>query len=175
MPRLPRSTPLREKCQICNRRHKTELGEAFCYAYKKFDKEMQPWNPDGSKLEIWPDSKYARRYHANIWPSLAGQVIRRDGFKCQDCGVAMMEGLSHGPIIGKSKWGADLYLAFEVHHILPRGLGGSDHPANLKLVCQDCHKKYNEKFNGQIISKKARERKVEKVKEMMPKSLEEFA
>jgi hypothetical protein len=54
-------------------------------------------------------------------------------------------------------------------------MGGSDHPANLKLVCQNCHKKYNEKFNGDIISRKAKERRVAKVKEIVPKSLEEFA
>lgn len=51
----------------------------------------------------------------------------------------------------------------EVHHIIPRGLGGTDHPRNLKLVCYKCHAKYNEKFNGKIISEKALKRKVAKM------------
>jgi 5-methylcytosine-specific restriction endonuclease McrA len=65
-------------------------------------------------------------------------------------------------------------IPFEVHHIIPRGLGGSDHPANLKLVCQNCHKKYNEQFNGEIISKKAQERKTKELRKSIPKSLEQF-
>ena len=27
----------------------------------------------------------------------------------------------------------------EAHHILPRHLGGSDHPRNLMTLCRDCH------------------------------------
>ena len=91
-----------------------------------------------------------------LWEILAKAVIRRDAFTCQDCGKAFKVN-DYGEI--SNRW-----TEAEVHHIIPRGLGGSDHPSNLKLVCFMCHKKYNEKFNG--IIKRANRAKA--------KSLEKF-
>jgi len=164
-------------CQYCQGRHTSPIAQAFCETEATFKKELQPWNPEGSVRQIWADLKMATRYHANIWPWIAGRIFERDKWKCQDCGIECStyeffdRGTFHNPYAEVN----NVTIPFEVHHILPRGMGGSDHPANLKLVCQNCHKKYNEKFNGEIISKKAQERKTQKVKQMMPKSLEEFA
>ncbi len=45
------------------------------------------------------------------------------GDRCQDCGASREDA------------GAPLHL----HHVLPRGFGGSDHLSNLRLLCPDCH------------------------------------
>lgn len=191
----PRPKPeLKEKpkaCSRCGSRHYSPVAQAFCDARDEFDRQMQSWNPEGSKQSIWANADMDRRYRMMNWPWVAGEIFERDKWRCQDCGLKTTvrhlkhsngeEYLYHETYLrilhGPNRLGnpEDETIQFEVHHIIPRGMGGSDHPANLKLVCQNCHKKYNEKFNSQIISKKAKERKTRKVKEMMPKSLEEFA
>jgi hypothetical protein len=120
------------------------------------------------------------------WSWVVGEIFERDKWKCQDCGLECSTfEWPDGKIYHNTCWekviGTTIegypdkeIIGFEVHHIIPRGLGGSDHPANLKLVCQNCHKKYNEQFNGQIISKKAQERKTKELRKSMPKSLEQF-
>lgn len=46
-------------------------------------------------------------------------VLARDGYRCVDCSGT-----------------TDL----EVDHIIPRAVGGSDHPANLRTLCRRCHR-----------------------------------
>lgn len=62
-------------------------------------------------------------YETQEWRLLARQVRERDNFTCQNCGV-------HGP---RDK------VALHVHHIKPRGRGGSDDPSNLITLCSKCH------------------------------------
>ena len=45
-------------------------------------------------------------------------VLSRDNYRCTECGEAR-----------------DL----QVHHILPRRLGGPDEPSNLVTLCSACH------------------------------------
>lgn len=52
------------------------------------------------------------------YEAIRDSVIERDDFRCQMCGC-----------------GRDL----EVHHILPRHLGGMDCSANLITLCKYCH------------------------------------
>lgn len=52
------------------------------------------------------------------WTACRNLVLERDGYKCRICG-------------------SDKGL--EVHHILPRKLGGTDHPENLITLCRKCH------------------------------------
>jgi 5-methylcytosine-specific restriction endonuclease McrA len=41
-------------------------------------------------------------------------------------------------------WPSDLYRNwFEVHHVVPRELGGSNHMDNLTTLCVPCHKDEN--------------------------------
>ena len=157
-------------CPTCAKKHQTQRRVDLCpgdagwnkmYAEWKRSFKVGPHSPEGSReREPYPEELssfpgFTDQKRDYYWPIVVEAIKRRDRGYCQDCGT-----------------GAGY---FEVHHIIPRGLGGSDHPANLKLVCQNCHKKYNEKFNGEIISRKAKERKTAKVKSQMPKSLEEFA
>lgn len=48
------------------------------------------------------------------------QVIERDRGKCQNCCAS----------VGQSG---------DVHHVVPRGKGGSDRLSNLVLLCRECH------------------------------------
>lgn len=33
------------------------------------------------------------------------------------------------------------YKELDLHHIIPRGMGGKDEPENLMALCRDCHNK----------------------------------
>jgi len=52
------------------------------------------------------------------WGKLEKQAARRDGYKCQMCGIK-----------------ANL----SVHHIMPRAQGGTDDLRNLITLCKTCH------------------------------------
>ena len=45
-------------------------------------------------------------------------IYRRDGYRCALC---------------------DSTKYIQIHHIIPRGSGGTDHPHNLICLCADCH------------------------------------
>jgi 5-methylcytosine-specific restriction endonuclease McrA len=61
-----------------------------------------------------PRMKLAPRAYGKLWM----QVLRRDGWRCQRCGV--LKGL-------------------QVHHITPRSRLGDDSETNLITLCVDCH------------------------------------
>lgn len=54
-------------------------------------------------------------------PAYRELVLRRDGFRCRQCGVRC------------HRHDAD------VHHLIPRSMGGSDDPSNLITLCDGCH------------------------------------
>lgn len=57
-------------------------------------------------------------YWSTAWRKTAAYVRERDRHRCTRCGAP----------------------AKEVDHIVPRGVpGGSDHPSNLRLLCNRCH------------------------------------
>jgi 5-methylcytosine-specific restriction protein A len=115
------------------------------------------WTPEGTREEIYAKDVLAfegfENVRAHLWPRMQATIVNRDKHTCQDCGAKEGTQDQHGNS-----------LSFEVHHIIPRGLGGSDHPRNLKFLCKPCHKKYNDKFNGYI----------KKVKRAKAQDLEKF-
>jgi 5-methylcytosine-specific restriction endonuclease McrA len=48
-----------------------------------------------------------------------------------------------------------LVLGLSVHHIIPVSRGGTDEPANLKTVCERCHKEEH-RVDGKINYEKAK-------------------
>lgn len=54
-------------------------------------------------------------------PAYRELVLKRDGFRCRQCGVRCER------------------LDADVHHLIPRSLGGSDDPSNLVTLCDGCH------------------------------------
>lgn len=58
------------------------------------------------------------RMHANISNEVRRGIYKRDGFRCALCDST--EGL-------------------QIHHVIPRGVGGSSSPMNLICLCWRCH------------------------------------
>lgn len=56
---------------------------------------------------------------------LRWEILRRDGYRCRYCG----------------KTSADERI--EVDHVIPKALGGTDHPTNLTAACHTCNKGKN--------------------------------
>lgn len=75
------------------------------------------------KAEAQYESLSGDLYKSPKWIALARQIRKRDNFTCQRCG-------KNGP-----NDGGELH----VHHIKPRGIGGSNDPSNLITLCSDCH------------------------------------
>ena len=65
-----------------------------------------------------PDSPEAKQFR---WQQTRAVVLNRDNHKCVACGVEC----GHGEA--------------DVHHLMPRNLGGSDELANLVTLCDGCH------------------------------------
>lgn len=61
-------------------------------------------------------------YHSKEWNTIASNIKRERGYKCQHCGWKSQDG-----------------RGLNVHHIVPRSRGGSDEPSNLAVLCKDCH------------------------------------
>lgn len=59
-----------------------------------------------------------------VTPFLREMVLRRDGFKCMECGA---DGIK------------DLSLRFDIHHIISPQNGGVNHIDNLIALCKECH------------------------------------
>jgi ATP-dependent DNA helicase RecQ len=61
------------------------------------------------------------RRESQEWSSVRQLVLERDGHACVACSERLV--------------GRDAH----VHHVIPRALGGSDHPSNLISLCSGCH------------------------------------
>lgn len=56
-------------------------------------------------------------------------VLRRDGYKCADCGWTHME------------WNRSDARHLELHHVKPHAEGGENDATNLRVLCNVCHDK----------------------------------
>jgi hypothetical protein len=70
--------------------------------------------------------------HATIPPSVRREVLARDGHRCRTAGC-----------------GSARFL--DVHHIVPRGDGGSNRPDNLITVCGACHRMIHERSGAAVV------------------------
>ncbi len=130
----------RVRCEWCGGRHDpNSLNRRLCrewHRFKSVHMENQRAMPGarkfylhGTKEEVFSiecDDVLRRQ----LWPKVKVTVLRRDRFTCQDCG-------RKGRTLVDGKW-----KGLEVHHIVPRSEGGTDHPANLKTLCVHCHASY---------------------------------
>jgi hypothetical protein len=130
------------KCEHCGKAHVPgSLSGRTCRewaSFKRAYREMRIELPGkrkfyltGTRAAVFSDDcdEFLRR---RLWNKVKISILRRDAFTCQDCGRSSKE-------IGRGKnWRSGL----EVHHIVPRSLGGTEHPGNLKTVCVECHRSY---------------------------------
>jgi 5-methylcytosine-specific restriction protein A len=78
-----------------------------------------------------------------VWQRLQPAVLRRDRYRCQDCGAdfGARRRKVYDPKLRRGR-GGYRWESLEVHHIIARSSGGSDHPGNLKTLCPSCHAGY---------------------------------
>lgn len=78
-----------------------------------------------------------------VWQRLQPAVLRRDRYRCQDCGASFgaRRRKVYDPRLRRGR-GGYRWESLEVHHIIARSKGGSDHPGNLKILCPSCHAGY---------------------------------
>lgn len=64
---------------------------------------------------------------------LRAQVLRRDGWRCQECGW------TPGDPVPLAPTGRPLYRGLEMDHIHPKSLGGPDTLDNFQVLCTSCN------------------------------------
>lgn len=98
-------------------------------------KEWHKRHPRASKwypnwyVDFVPEGALAKDVDERYsWTATMNLVGQRDNWRCRICG---------GKGIQKTEYGHTI----EVHHIIPKGIGGADHPLNLITLCNICHQK----------------------------------
>lgn len=67
---------------------------------------------------------HQRGYCSQGWKAARREVLLRDNYQCQMCGVVVHGKRAH------------------VDHIVPKSKGGSDEVSNLRTLCVSCHSKH---------------------------------
>lgn len=95
------------------------------------ERRVSPKSPDIYKQIVYEDIKGPNKYttsyvteddymNTRVWQKLRGLVLKRDGYRCTECGT------------GKQ---------LEVHHLSYPDVWGEEPLSELKTVCRECHKK----------------------------------
>lgn len=115
----------RQNCPVCGKKHSSYKAMLRCRLLKEYQEiSLQEVELRGSRSSPFPDIGNAIA-SLNLWPRIREIIISRDGHRCQKCGDS---------VAGRASW------LVEVHHVIPRVEGGSDHPANLMTLCAECHR-----------------------------------
>lgn len=119
---------------ICKHGHKHRSKQSllWCKINTEFGDRQPIWleispDPDGTTVEVMDFDAFRDLF----WSSIVLLILRRDGFCCQHAGCDATEML-------------------EVHHIIPRRAGGSDHPVNLITLCHKHHVMQGTHGNGSV-------------------------
>lgn len=64
------------------------------------------------------------------WEAIRQLVLSRDNYTCVSCGSKLRP------------------IEADVHHMLPRSMGGADEPSNLVTLCDGCHASFHPKLAG---------------------------
>jgi hypothetical protein len=138
------------KCDHCGRYHWTESSKGWCKLYETLrgvlSKDLAKALPEGSK-EPPPWGSI------NAWGDVRDGMMSRDGHTCQECGIHQskmwdMYLKAKGLAPDTEPWDlpqgssteAANAMTIQVHHVIPRIAGGTDHPENLITLCYACHR-----------------------------------
>lgn len=122
---------LADRCVQCGGRHRLLIEMLRCEVTRQIDlafEEGEGWSPEGCSHQLLGEH-IPEGLRRSAWKTVRERVIARDGRRCQDC----RKDLSAVP-----NW------LTEVHHVVPKIQGGSDHPRNLKTLCAMCHRRYTD-------------------------------
>lgn len=137
-------------CSHCGRRHRQgSVSQQLCAAWsssKAVLKMMREARPEGERYYV--EGTRELPYSDNIsdlvrrlvWNRMKNAVLRRDRYQCQECGAMFgkRQRKVFDPSLRRGR-GGYRWESLEVHHIIPRSKGGSDHPGNLMTLCPSCH------------------------------------
>ena len=166
-------------CAFCHRRHhENSTAKRLCeewHSVKDALKRMRAEHPGEKKyyeqgtVELPYSFDTPDLVRRLIWLRLKSAILRRDGHACQDCGVAFERARRKifDPSLRRGK-GGFRWEYLEVHHIVPRSRGGSDHPGNLKTLCPSCHRKYTSELMVDVVQERRRERELLRMLRDMP-------
>lgn len=120
-------------CPHCGKKHRSEANIQNCkWTMEIFAalKNIDPPLPHGTKegFEGIPEN-----IQKNMWGIISEKVRARDKFTCQKCDKSEV----HTVVVQDEAYAVQ--RPHEVHHIIPRIRGGSNHPKNLITLCHDCH------------------------------------
>ncbi len=140
------------ECEGCGRQHREEQAHQTCVSWHNFlrlyrSKETKAWRPEGTTedyLSIGPESRLYEPVRRWLWRRVRRYVKRRDGGRCTECGIEVK---------GRR-------VPYEIHHIVPRSRGGTEHPANLRTLCSKCHMKYTKELREENVVRQRRDRAI---------------
>jgi hypothetical protein len=118
---------LLDDCPGCGGRHASLDERLRCTVDRKVNEAFERGGDDcpGSCDPLMPP-EVPREMASYAWRGVRKRVYERDGGRCRMCGRELDS---------MPSW------FFEVHHIVPRCEGGSDHPRNLTTLCYLCHRR----------------------------------
>lgn len=123
-----------DRCPHCGSRHRLCIEVLRCEADHQIERAFSSssgWNVQGS-TELLLGEHIPEHLRRSVWKVVRDRVVVRDERRCQECG----KDLSSVP-----GW------LTEVHHIVPKVMGGSDHPSNLKTLCIMCHRRHTDEMS----------------------------
>lgn len=125
------------RCVRCRKRHSTLFDFKRCLISHEIQNAFEKnggWNVEGSREHLSHETM-PLALRALGWREVRRRVLARDGSHCQEC---------NKPLADIPSWFT------EVHHIVPRERGGSDHPSNLKTLCVVCHRAHTNELLAQL-------------------------
>jgi ATP-dependent DNA helicase RecQ len=66
------------------------------------------------------------------WVTVRETILKRDNYRCVECGIPCT------------------HSEADIHHLLPRSVGGSDEPSNLVTLCDGCHAAHHPQLAGHL-------------------------
>jgi 5-methylcytosine-specific restriction protein A len=170
-------------CPFCDARHREgSISKKLCEEWhnaKLALKEMRRARPRGRRyyetgttlLPYSTDTPDVVR--GLIWIRMRQAVVRRDDFTCQDCGVRFGRARRRVyDVTARRGRGGYAWERLEVHHIIPRSKGGSEHPGNLKTLCPSCHHEYTSERAVERADERRRERELRRKAQGLPEEQE---
>ncbi len=108
-------------CAYCGREHRSVRQHLACGRIHCAEGIIEGVDSE------FPES--TARLRISTWARIRGMVLERDSYTCLSCGTDLSS---------RPEW------MREVHHILPRTMGGTDDPRNLRTLCNACHRPLTE-------------------------------
>lgn len=136
----------RLRCPVCDKHHEGgREGATKCAQYQARSEWLKrmatiistiPYDIEGSEIPL--DMGIDK---ASQWMWVKDSILERDSLTCTSCGKSESTG----------------HYAIQVHHIIPKWAGGTDHPRNLRTLCTECHTNIHSQMGGFNPSKIYRE------------------